>query len=123
MLTLIHVAKSLRTIFQTYKVSVATDAPMREETREGSKRANSEKVLRARGASATSTRLYMGRELNKEGPDVGMILVDLEGKEYSHDVCLNFYASKDNMDYEALLEAESQERKKQRDTWKRSWTP
>ncbi|GKB29749.1 reverse transcriptase domain-containing protein [Tanacetum coccineum] len=44
-----------------------------------------------------------GRELNKEGSDVGMVLVDLEGKEYSHDVHLNFYASEDNMDYEALL--------------------
>ncbi|GKD48140.1 hypothetical protein Tco_1277116 [Tanacetum coccineum] len=42
-------------------------------------------------------------ELNKEGSDVGMILVDPKGKEYSHDVCLNFYASEDNMDYEALL--------------------
>ncbi|GJQ99181.1 reverse transcriptase domain-containing protein [Tanacetum coccineum] len=32
-----------------------------------------------------------------------MVLVDQEGKEYSHAIRLNFYASEDDMDYEALL--------------------
>nr|GEW37127.1 hypothetical protein [Tanacetum cinerariifolium] len=44
-----------------------------------------------------------GRELNNKGSDIGMILVDPEGKEYSHAVRLNFYAFEDNMDYKALL--------------------
>ncbi|GJX43163.1 hypothetical protein Tco_0259839 [Tanacetum coccineum] len=48
-------------------------------------------------------RLYMGRKSNKKGSDVGMILVDLERKEYPHAIRLNFYASEDDMDYEALL--------------------
>nr|GEZ25206.1 hypothetical protein [Tanacetum cinerariifolium] len=48
-------------------------------------------------------RLYIGRESNKEGSRVGMVLVDPEKKEHSHVICLNFKASKHVMDYEALL--------------------
>ncbi|GJT18572.1 hypothetical protein Tco_0877278 [Tanacetum coccineum] len=50
-----------------------------------------------------SWRLYIGREASKEGFGVGLILIDPEEKEYSHAVGLNFHASKDDMDYEALL--------------------
>ncbi|GJY75286.1 hypothetical protein Tco_0480402 [Tanacetum coccineum] len=39
----------------------------------------------------------------KTPPPLGMVLVDPEGKEYSHVIRLNFYASEDDMDYEALL--------------------
>ncbi|GJW39849.1 reverse transcriptase domain-containing protein [Tanacetum coccineum] len=48
-------------------------------------------------------KLHIGRESSKEGYGVGMVLVDPEGKEYSHAIHLNFHASEDNMDYEALL--------------------
>nr|GEY37996.1 hypothetical protein [Tanacetum cinerariifolium] len=48
-------------------------------------------------------RLYMGRETGKEGSGVGMILDSPEGKVYSYAIHLNFYASKDNMDYETML--------------------
>ncbi|GJS82931.1 reverse transcriptase domain-containing protein [Tanacetum coccineum] len=48
-------------------------------------------------------RLYVGRESNKEGSRVGMVMVDPEEKEYSHAICLNFYAFEDDIDYEALL--------------------
>ncbi|GKD49351.1 reverse transcriptase domain-containing protein, partial [Tanacetum coccineum] len=48
-------------------------------------------------------RLYVGREPSKEGSGVGMILVSLEKKVYSYAIRLNFYASEDSMDYEALL--------------------
>ncbi|GJR60976.1 hypothetical protein Tco_1503138 [Tanacetum coccineum] len=42
-------------------------------------------------------------ETNKEGSGVGLVLIDLEEREYSHTVQLNFHASEDDMDYEALL--------------------
>nr|GFB26401.1 hypothetical protein [Tanacetum cinerariifolium] len=32
-----------------------------------------------------------------------MVMFDQKGREYSHAICLNFHASKDDMDYEALL--------------------
>ncbi|GJY20662.1 reverse transcriptase domain-containing protein [Tanacetum coccineum] len=50
-----------------------------------------------------SWRLYMGRETGKEGSKVGMILDSPEGKVYSYVIRLNFHASEDIMDYEALL--------------------
>nr|GEW14568.1 hypothetical protein [Tanacetum cinerariifolium] len=42
-------------------------------------------------------------EASREGSGIGVILIDLEGKEYSHATRLNLHASKDDMDYEALL--------------------
>ncbi|GJS30856.1 hypothetical protein Tco_0491476 [Tanacetum coccineum] len=48
-------------------------------------------------------RLYVEREPSKEGSGVRMILVKLEEKVYSYAIRLNFYASEDSMDYEALL--------------------
>ncbi|GJS80050.1 hypothetical protein Tco_0729931 [Tanacetum coccineum] len=51
----------------------------------------------------TAWRLYVGREPSKEGSGVGMILVSPEKKVYSYAIRLNFYASEDSMDYEALL--------------------
>ncbi|GJU86531.1 reverse transcriptase domain-containing protein [Tanacetum coccineum] len=48
-------------------------------------------------------RLYVGRESNKEGSGVGIVMVNPEEKEYSHVIRLNFYASEDDMNYEALL--------------------
>ncbi|GKA25670.1 hypothetical protein Tco_0711779 [Tanacetum coccineum] len=51
----------------------------------------------------TAWRLYVGREPRKEGSGVGMILVSQEKKVYSYAIRLNFYASEDSMDYEALL--------------------
>ncbi|GJU21750.1 hypothetical protein Tco_1155092 [Tanacetum coccineum] len=54
-------------------------------------------------------RIYIGRESSKEGFRVGLVPVDPEGKEYSHDIRLNFHAFKDDMHYKALL-ATSDER-------------
>nr|GEZ99542.1 hypothetical protein [Tanacetum cinerariifolium] len=48
-------------------------------------------------------KLYVERETGKEGSGIGMILDSLEGKVYSYDIRLNFYAPEDSMDYEALL--------------------
>ncbi|GJR83597.1 reverse transcriptase domain-containing protein [Tanacetum coccineum] len=45
----------------------------------------------------------MGRETGKEGSGVVMILDSPEGKVYSYAIRLNFHASEDSMDYEALL--------------------
>nr|GEV86802.1 hypothetical protein [Tanacetum cinerariifolium] len=39
----------------------------------------------------------------KDGSGVGMILDTSKGKVYSYDIRLNFHASKDSMDYKALL--------------------
>nr|GFC60814.1 hypothetical protein [Tanacetum cinerariifolium] len=39
----------------------------------------------------------------KEGLRACMVMFDQKGREYSHAICLNFHASKDDMDYEALL--------------------
>nr|GEV04967.1 ribonuclease H-like domain-containing protein [Tanacetum cinerariifolium] len=48
-------------------------------------------------------RSYVGIKSKKEGSEVGLILVDPKGNECSHAIRLNFCASEDNTDYEALL--------------------
>nr|GEW69557.1 hypothetical protein [Tanacetum cinerariifolium] len=48
-------------------------------------------------------RLYVKRETCKDGSDIGMNLDSLKGKVYSYAIRMNFYASEDSMDYEALL--------------------
>ncbi|GKC97173.1 hypothetical protein Tco_1167448 [Tanacetum coccineum] len=48
-------------------------------------------------------RLYLGREKIEEGSGVGIILVSLKEKMYSHAIRLKFNASNHVMDYEALL--------------------
>ncbi|GJY55646.1 reverse transcriptase domain-containing protein [Tanacetum coccineum] len=50
-----------------------------------------------------SWRLYIGRETGKEGSRVRMIIDSAEGKVYLYAIRLNFHASEDSMDYEALL--------------------
>nr|GEU75735.1 hypothetical protein [Tanacetum cinerariifolium] len=57
-----------------------------------------EQILTLRAQS-----LYVKRGADKKGSGVGIILDSLEGKVYSYAIRLNFYASKDTMDYEALL--------------------
>ncbi|GKD82723.1 hypothetical protein Tco_1349562, partial [Tanacetum coccineum] len=47
-------------------------------------------------------RLYVGRETGKEGSGVEMIPDNPEEKVYLYAIRLNFYASEDIMDYEAL---------------------
>nr|GEV43954.1 hypothetical protein [Tanacetum cinerariifolium] len=123
MLALIHIARSLRKIFRTYKVSMVTDGPTKdmlkvsrttrrlatlvEELRTYHvsyiKRKETEGKIMKKIGQGEQVLQVPGRESNKEGFDVKMILVDPEGKRYSYAVRLSFYASEDDMDYEALL--------------------
>ncbi|GKA46010.1 reverse transcriptase domain-containing protein [Tanacetum coccineum] len=48
-------------------------------------------------------RLYMGRKASKEGSGIEMILISLDEKASSYTIRLNFHASEERMDYEALL--------------------
>ncbi|GKB07815.1 reverse transcriptase domain-containing protein [Tanacetum coccineum] len=63
-----------------------------------------EHMSRVREHAILRNRSISGRRLEKY-PMVskGIVLVDPEEKEYSHAIRLNFYASEDDMDYEALL--------------------
>ncbi|GJY00923.1 reverse transcriptase domain-containing protein [Tanacetum coccineum] len=88
-LTLIHKLRSLRTIFQTYKVSGVTDGPMEnmqsisvlqvlDKNNEGTFRSR-EKTHGGLASMTRAWRLYVRKEFNKEGSSVGMNLVDPEG--------------------------------------------
>ncbi|GKD94085.1 hypothetical protein Tco_1373922 [Tanacetum coccineum] len=62
-----------------------------------------ERASRRANPNAKGMEVIRGKRVQQRGLGSGIILVDLKGKECAHAIGLNFYASEDNMDYEALL--------------------
>ncbi|GKB06063.1 hypothetical protein Tco_0834296 [Tanacetum coccineum] len=54
-------------------------------------------------ADPKKVKVIRGKRVQQRRLWIGMVLVDPKENEYSHAIRLNLFASKDNMDYEALL--------------------
>ncbi|GKC33873.1 reverse transcriptase domain-containing protein [Tanacetum coccineum] len=100
-LALIYTARSLRTIFQKHKQKGQVMHVL-DNNGEGTSK-SSKKLQKESGPTPRAWRLYLGREINKEGSGVGIILVSPNKETYSYAIRLNFHASEESMDYEALL--------------------
>ncbi|GKA18259.1 gag-pol polyprotein [Tanacetum coccineum] len=97
---------------RTYKIDVVMNRPMKNMLKNlktsgrlalWAVELNTYHIIYVLREEAEGQRLYTKREASKEGSKVGLMLIDPEGKEYSHAIRLNFHASEDDMDYEALL--------------------
>nr|GEW14569.1 hypothetical protein [Tanacetum cinerariifolium] len=125
-LALVHMTRCLRNIFRFYKIKVVTNDPMEKMLK--NPRTSDRLALWAiklkmyhilyiprKEVEVQVVEKFFGRgeqefqalekdnEASREGSGIGVILIDLEGKEYSHATRLNLHASKDDIDYEALL--------------------
>ncbi|GJX76612.1 reverse transcriptase domain-containing protein [Tanacetum coccineum] len=73
--------------------------------------------------SSSKWRLYTDGASNSDGSGAGVMLIDLEGKEYTYALRFEFETTNNEAEYEALLAGLRTAQEMESQKWKYSWTP
>ncbi|GJZ63334.1 reverse transcriptase domain-containing protein [Tanacetum coccineum] len=110
-LALVYAARKLRRYFQAHLIQVLSDKPIKQilanflaETPPMKDREIKDGEAKIKEPEPENAwKLFIGRALSSDGSGAGLMLVNPEGKEYTHALRFEFETTNNEAEYEALL--------------------